>query len=145
MTQQDPAGGRTPARGPVPTAGPATTLSVPSGSRRVPVLIAIGAALIGAALIVAVAAGSMVLGGPVRHVETGIVVAVQATSLSSVQGFSIQTTDGRTVDFRVGSIENAATFPTGHLAEHKVGLVPVRVTFIDQNGSHLAVRIEDAP
>ena len=45
----------------------------------------------------------MVFGGPGRQVETGVVVAVQATSLSDVQGFSIRTADGRTVDFRVGT------------------------------------------
>ena len=129
----EPAGASGPAGGP-----PAR--STPSGSRRLVVLIALVAAVV-----VAAAAVSMVLGGPGRQVETGIVVAVQATSLSSVQSFSIRTTDGRTVEFRVGSIENAASFPTGHLAEHKVSLAQVRVTFIDQNGAHVAVRIEDAP
>jgi hypothetical protein len=97
-----------------------------------------------AAVVVAIAA-STVLGGPGRQVETGIVVAVEATSLSSVHGFSIRTTDGRTVDFRIVSLENASTFPPGHLATHKVSLVPVRVTYVDRGGAHEAVRIEDAP
>jgi hypothetical protein len=86
-----------------------------------------------------------VLGGPGRRVETGIVVAVQATSLTSVQGFSIRTQDGRTVDFRVGALENGTQFPPGHLAEHKVSLVPIRVTYAQENGGPVAVRIEDAP
>jgi hypothetical protein len=104
--------------------------------------------LLGIAAVAAVAlaaAAAMTIGGPGRQVETGIVVAVEATSLSSVQGFSIQTMDGRTVDFRIVSIENASIFPPGHLAEHKVSLVPVRVTYVDRNGAHEAVRIEDAP
>jgi uncharacterized protein (DUF58 family) len=105
-------------------------------------LLALGLAVI-VVVVVAVAATS--LGGPGRQVETGIVVAVEATSLSSVQGFSIRTADGRTVDFRIVSIENAAAFPPGHLAEHKVSLVPVRVTYVDHDGVHEAVRIEDAP
>jgi hypothetical protein len=97
-------------------------------------------------VVVALAIGaSTVLGGPGRQVETGIVVSVEATSLSAVQGFSIRTADGRTVDFRIVAIENAASFPPGHLAVHKVTLVPVRVTYVDRNGSHEAVRIEDAP
>ena len=83
--------------------------------------------------------------GPGRQVETGIVVAVRATSLTAVQGFSIRTADGRTVDFRVGALENASTFPPGHLAEHKVTLIPVRVTYVEEGGEPVAVRLEDAP
>jgi hypothetical protein len=100
------------------------------------VAIAVAAVAVGAAL---------ALGGPGRQVQTGILVAVEATGLSSVQGFSIRTVDGQTIDFRIVSIENASTFPPGHLAEHKVSLVPVRVTYVDRNGAHEAVRIEDAP
>ncbi len=88
---------------------------------------------------------TFVLGGPGRQVETGIVVAVEASSLSDVQGFSIRTADGRTVDFRVGTIENPTQFPPGHLAEHKVSLVPIRVTFVQESGGPVAVRLEDAP
>jgi hypothetical protein len=96
-------------------------------------------AVVGLALVASIA-----FGGPGRRVETGVVVAVQATSLSAVQGFSIRTADGRTVDFRVGSIENATAFPPGHLGEHKVSLIPIRVTYVDQGGAHVAVRLEDA-
>ena len=94
--------------------------------------------------IVLVAVAATALGGSRRQVETGIVVSVDATSLSQVHGFSIRTTDGRTVDFRIVSLENASAFPPGHLAEHKVSLVPVRVTYVDRAGVHEAVRIEDA-
>jgi hypothetical protein len=112
----------------------------PAGSRRLLVL-----GLIVVAVVALAIGATTVLSGPGRQVETGIVVSVEATSLSAVQGFSIRTTDGRTVDFRIVSIENAATFAPGHLAAHKVSLVPVRVTYVDRNGSHEAVRIEDAP
>ncbi|HET9613566.1 MAG TPA: hypothetical protein VFP22_02040, partial [Candidatus Limnocylindrales bacterium] len=88
------------------------------------------AAVVAVVLLAVVAAN--VVGGPGRQVETGVIVSVQATSLSSVQGFSIRTQDGRTVDFRVGAIENATQFPPGHLAEHKVTLVPVRVTYVQE-------------
>jgi hypothetical protein len=101
-------------------------------------------ALVLVAIAVAALAATTV-GGPGRRVETGIVVAVEATGLSSVQGFSIRTADGRTVDFRVGAIENATTFPPGHLAAHKVSLVPIRVTYVDQSGAMVAVRLDDAP
>ena len=65
-------------------------LGGPSGPRRLAVLL--GAVLVAIALASVVAT---ILGGPGRRMETGIVVAVQATSLSSVQGFSIRTPDGR--------------------------------------------------
>jgi hypothetical protein len=97
------------------------------------------------AVVVLAIVATTALGGPGRQVETGIVVAVEATSLSSVEGFSIRTNDGRTVDFRIVSLENASTFPPGHLAVHKVSLVPVRVTYVDRGAGHEAVRIEDAP
>jgi hypothetical protein len=111
-----------------------------SSSRRVVLLAAAVVAIVAVAIV-----ASMVVGGPGRRVETGIVVAVEATGLTTVQGFSIRTSDGRTVDFRVGSLENAAAFPPGHLAEHKVTLVPIRVTYVDESGAPVAVRIEDAP
>lgn len=101
---------------------------------------ALAAAAILAFAFIAVA----IVGMPGRRVETGIVVAVSATSLSNVEGFSLRTADGRTMDFRIGTLENATTFPPGHLAEHKVSLAPVRVTWIDEAGAHVAVRIEDA-
>jgi hypothetical protein len=112
----------------------------PAGGRRLAFL---GTAVV-VTVVLAVAAAAL-LGGPGRQTETGIVVAVEATSLSNVEGFSIRTTDGRTVDFRIGRLENAATFPPGHLAEHKVTLVPIRVTYVVQDGADMAVLIEDAP
>lgn len=133
----------TPAR-PAPTA-PRPTRALdptaqPSSRRRV-----VGLALVAALAVAVVIGAATAFGGPGRQVETGIVVAVQATSLSSVQGFSIRTTDGRTVDFRVEVLENASQFPIGHLSEHKVSLAPVRVTYVIKDGGNVAVRIEDAP
>ncbi len=110
------------------------------GARRLVILVAVAAALVALAI-----AASSILGGPRREVATGIVVAVRATSLSNVEAFSIRTTDGQTVDFTIGTLENGAAFPPGHLAEHKVSLVPVRVTFVERDGAHVALRIEDAP
>ncbi|HET7473469.1 MAG TPA: hypothetical protein VFJ71_10110 [Candidatus Limnocylindrales bacterium] len=111
----------------------------PPGSGRLALLI--GGIVVAIALATVAATA---LGGPGRHVETGIVVSVDAVSLSDVRGFTIRTTDGRTVDFQIGHLENASSFPPGHLAEHKVTLVPVRVTYVDENGAHVAVLIEDA-
>ena len=111
----------------------------PPGRRRLVVLIGIAVAAIAIAF-----AAATIFSGPDRQVATGIVVSVEATGITAVQGFSIRTIDGRTVDFRIEATENARDFPPGHLSEHKVSLMPVHVTFVDRDGSHLAVRIEDA-
>lgn len=118
------------------------TVRVPTtpGARRLAILVAVAAAVVAA-----VVAASLAFGGPSRQVQTGIVVAVQSTSLTDLQGFSIRTADGQTWDFRVVALENATSFAPGHLAEHKVSLAPVRVTYVDRDGGHEAVRIDDAP
>lgn len=112
----------------------------PPGRGRILLLIGVAVAVV----VVAVAASSF-LGGARRQTETGIVVNVRATSLTVVEGFSIRTADGRTVDFRITSLENAATFPPGHLSEHRVSLVPIRVTYVDEGGTKRAVVVDDAP
>jgi hypothetical protein len=109
------------------------------GRRRLVLLVAAAVAAVALAI-----AATTILGGPGRHEATGIVVSVEATSLSNVQGFSIRTLDGQTIDFRIGRLENASIFPPGHLAEHKVSLVPIRVTYVERDGAREVVRIEDA-
>ena len=134
---------RAPEPPPVATEPPGATtqlVAAPPSRRRI-----IGLLAVAVAVVAIVFAAATILGGPGRKVETGIVVSVQATGLTAVQGFSIRTIDGRTIDFRIDELENGTTFAPGHLAEHKVTLVPVRVTYVDRDGSHLAVRIEDAP
>jgi hypothetical protein len=130
------------AAGPDDAAPPARAIGATPrpGRRRLAVLLAAAIAVVVIAVLAATA-----FGGPGRQVKTGIVVAVHATSLSDVQGFTILTPDGQMVDFRIGRLETAGTFPPGHLAEHKVSLVPVRVTYVDEAGVHIAERIEDAP
>jgi hypothetical protein len=117
---------------------PAATAA--AGRKRLLILLGV----VAAAVLLTIAAVNA-LGGPGRQVETGIVIAVEAKSLSDVEGFSIRTADGRTIDFRMGALENATQFAPGHLAEHKVSLVPVRVTYVQEPGGPVAVRLEDAP
>lgn len=78
-------------------------------------------------------------------VETGVVVAVDAQGLTDVRGFSLRTGDGRTIDFRVGRLENAAEFPPAHLSVHLADGFPVRVTFEMDGSQRVAVRLEDGP
>ncbi len=106
-------------------------------------------AIVGLGVAVAVIAGlfvaSSLLGQPAPRTEIGVVVSVDAVSLTDVRGFSIRTADGRTVNFRVGPLENGAEFPPGHLAEHAVTAMPILVTYRDEDGERVAVRLEDAP
>ena len=82
---------------------------------------------------------------PASRTEVGVVTAVESVSLTDVRAFTIRTPDGRTFVFRVGALENGAEFPPSHLGEHQAAASPVRVTYRDESGEHVAVRIEDAP
>lgn len=105
-------------------------------------------AIVGLGLAVAVLAAVIlaitVLGQPAPRTEVGVVIDVDAISLTNVRGFTIRTSDGRTVEFRVGRLENGAQFPPGHLAEHQATAVPIAVTYRDENGERVAIRLEDA-
>jgi hypothetical protein len=102
---------------------------------------------VGLAIAVLAAFGLIVtsLGRPADRRETGVVVAVSAASLTAIRSFTIRTSDGRTIEFVVGELENGAQFPPGHLGEHMATAAPIVVTYRDMNGEHVAVRLEDAP
>jgi hypothetical protein len=86
-----------------------------------------------------------VLGQAPSQTETGLVVAVDSSGLTDVRGFSIRTSDGRTVAFRIGILENGAEFPPGHLLEHAATGARVVVTYRRDNGDLVAIRLDDAP
>ena len=104
--------------------------------------------LVGVGVVIAVlAVGALLastLGQPARQTETGVVIAVDSSSLTNVRGFTIRTRDGRTVAFELGQLENASQFAPGHLNEHVATAVPVLVTYQDVNGDRVVVRLEDA-
>jgi hypothetical protein len=52
--------------------------------------------------------------------------------------------DGESFTFVVGTLENAAEFPPGHLAEHLASSEPVRAYFREANGKRVVHRLEDA-
>lgn len=74
----------------------------------------------------------------------GVVVAVDAVSLTDVRGFTVQV-GMWTVDFKLGPLENATQFSPSHLKEHQASSEPIRVWFRVENGDRVAYRIEDAP
>ena len=76
---------------------------------------------------------------------TGVVVAVDAVSLSDVRGFTLRRPGGDLVEFSLRELENGTDFPPGHLAEHQATAEPVRVTFRSEDDERFALRVEDAP
>ena len=75
----------------------------------------------------------------------GVIVGVRSEGLDRVTGFDLRTTDGSTLDFTVGDLENGAAFPPGHLVEHQATAQPVQVWFVIEGDTSVAIRIEDAP
>lgn len=104
--------------------------------RRLPVL---------AAALALVAIVAVLVVAPRTSTATGVVVAVNSVSLAEVAGFTIRTTEGRTIEFSIGALQNGAEFPPGHLVEHIVSGGPVVVTYRDDAGKRTAIRIVDAP
>ena len=104
--------------------------------------------VVGAGLAVALLAVAAIIvstvAQPPRQTETGVVIAVDSTSLTNVKGFTIRTRDGRTMKFTLGPLENASQFAPGHLNEHVATAVPVLVTYHDENGQRVVIRLEDA-
>jgi hypothetical protein len=105
-------------------------------------------ALVLAVAIVAVLGVVAAVGGaflaPPPQSETGVVIAVDGSSLTDVRGFTLRTTDGRTVEFGLGALENGAQFPPAHLREHQATATPIVVTYREEGSRRLAIRLEDA-
>jgi hypothetical protein len=76
---------------------------------------------------------------------TGVIVGVESEGLDRVRGFDLRIQDGSTLTFVLGDLENGATFPPGHLAEHQATGQPVNVTYVTDGATKVAVRIDDAP
>jgi hypothetical protein len=105
-------------------------------------------AVVGIGIVIALAALVVVVvtsfARPANRVESGVVISVDAVSLTEVRGFAIRTPDGRIVVFRIGPLENGTEFPPGHLREHAATATAVRVTYLEEGSELVAVRLEDA-
>ena len=75
----------------------------------------------------------------------GVVVAVDARTLTDVRSFDLRTGDGRILTFGLAQLQNGVTFAPGHLAEHQATAIPVRVWYRDAGGSLQALYLADAP
>ncbi|MEO8207746.1 MAG: hypothetical protein ABI598_01830 [Chloroflexota bacterium] len=104
--------------------------------RRLPLLIAI----------IAVATIAIVVSSaPMTSSATGVVVAVDARSLTDVRSFTLRTPGGETMVFTLDALQNRVEFPPGHLAEHIATTAPIVVTYRLEGGVARAVRLQDAP
>lgn len=84
-------------------------------------------------------------GPPGTTPVVGVVVAVDARTLTDVRTFDLRTSDGTILRFGLGELQNGVQFPPGHLAEHKLTAAPVRVWYRTAGDQLLAIRLEDAP
>ena len=75
----------------------------------------------------------------------GLVTKIESEGLDQVKGFTLRASNGQDLTFVVGSLENAADFPPGHLTEHMAAADPVLVYFRVENGAMVVYRLDDAP
>lgn len=74
----------------------------------------------------------------------GLLTDIDSEGLTRVTAFRLRTDDGAEVQFRIGTLENGAEFPPGHLAEHMSTTTKVRVFFREEGGERVVYRLEDA-
>jgi hypothetical protein len=74
----------------------------------------------------------------------GVLLDIDASGLTEVTGFTLRLDDGRSFEFLIGTLENGAEFPPGHLAEHLASSSRVRVSFRVDGSNLVAYRLEDA-
>ena len=75
----------------------------------------------------------------------GVITSIDSTGLTQVRGFTLRTDAGKDLTFVIGTLDNGAEFPPGHLAEHLAAAAPILVSFRVQDGKLVAYRLEDAP
>jgi hypothetical protein len=74
----------------------------------------------------------------------GVITHLETKSLGAVTSMTLRTTEGQTIDFVIGRLENEVEFPLGHLATHQATGQPVRVWYRMEGSQRVAFRIEDA-
>jgi hypothetical protein len=74
----------------------------------------------------------------------GTVTSVDATGLTQVKGFTLRTQGGQDLKFVLGTLDNQADFPPGHLAEHLAAAAPILVFFKVVDGQLVVYHLEDA-
>jgi hypothetical protein len=101
----------------------------------------------GAALLLGGGAAAPAIPTPPADASTvdGVVVGVDAQTLTDVRSFELRTSDGRILTFGLAQLENGAQFAPGHLAEHQATAIPVRVWYRYGADPLEALYLLDAP
>lgn len=140
MTRSTPPGAPARARSPAPDA------PVDRATRNLFAVLLVG-------IIVLTGGAALILGGtpptdpgapPGTSATVGVIVGVQAESLTHVRSIQLRTTAGEVLEFDLSALENGDVFPPSHLAEHQVTSEPVRVWYRDEGGTRFAIRVDDA-
>jgi hypothetical protein len=76
---------------------------------------------------------------------TGIVVAVNSSSIGSVDQAAIREPDGTTLQFNVRRLDINNGLPAVHLREHLASGIPVVVEYVVEGNQNVALRYNDAP
>jgi hypothetical protein len=87
-------------------------------------------------------------GGSGEHKATGVIIDVQASSLTELASFTLRENDGRTLIFRVApeaAADPVEGFFPGHMRTHAVAAEQVTVTYREEPGDLLALRLAHAP
>lgn len=95
-------------------------------------------------LAVLVGASAIAACEPTLRQETGLVVDVQQSSLTAVDGFRLRTADDRTVEFSTRTTRFDVAFPVQHLREHLALAQPITVTYKLVEGRNEVVKLADA-
>jgi hypothetical protein len=81
---------------------------------------------------------------PIQTV-TGIVVAVDGSSVGSVDQVSVRTAEGNVMQFDVDRLDINNGLPPQHLHEHLATGIPIVVEYVVEGERRVALRYNDAP
>jgi hypothetical protein len=82
---------------------------------------------------------------PLTGTATGIVIAVDQASVTTVRSFTLRTNDGQEMVFSVGTLDlGDGAFPANHLREHMAVAEPVDVAYRSEGAALVAIRLTDA-
>ena len=93
-----------------------------------------------ASTVAVVASGCLIT----QHGATGIVIAAPGPNVASVTDFTLRTSYGETIEFKVGVLDVNNGLPAPHLREHLQSGIPIFVTYHVENGVNIATRYIDA-
>lgn len=76
---------------------------------------------------------------------TGLVIAAKGPDAATVTTFTLQTDDGQTINFVVGTLDvTDGGLPAPHLREHMAGSTRTTVWYHVENSQNVATKYTDA-